>query len=127
MLPTVEKIRDRAVRAGLRLIGQQSFGESYARTLAAWRERFLASWPATGQLGFDARFKRMWEYYLCYCEAGFRTGAIDVGFYKFRPAQGPVLSSAHPAYKEARFPRRYGQRPWRPFVAAKKHRRRMEL
>jgi cyclopropane-fatty-acyl-phospholipid synthase len=86
MLPTVEKIRDHAVRAGLRLIGQQSFGESYARTLAAWRERFLASWPAIGQIGFDARFRRMWEYYLCYCEAGFRTGAIDVGFYKFRPA-----------------------------------------
>lgn len=85
MLPTIEKIREHAARAGLELIEQQCFGESYARTLAIWRERFLASWPAIGQLGFDTRFKKMWEYYLCYCEAGFRKRLIDVGFYKFHP------------------------------------------
>ena len=59
---------------------------SYARTLAVWRERFLAAWPQIKRLGFDDWFKRMWEYYLCYCEAGFRNGAIDVGFFKFKPA-----------------------------------------
>jgi cyclopropane-fatty-acyl-phospholipid synthase len=63
----------------------QPFGPSYAQTLSAWRERFLASWPAIEQLGFDAPFKRMWEYYLSYCEAGFRNGAIDVGFYQLKP------------------------------------------
>jgi cyclopropane-fatty-acyl-phospholipid synthase len=61
----------------------QTFGLSYARTLAIWRQRFLAAWPQVQRLGFDDRFKRMWDYYLCYCEAGFRNGAIDVGFFKF--------------------------------------------
>lgn len=85
VLPTVEIIRQQAALAGLKLVTHQPFGPSYAQTLSAWRERFLASWPAIEQLGFDAPFKRMWEYYLSYCEAGFRNGAIDVGFYQLKP------------------------------------------
>ncbi|MFZ0847001.1 MAG: cyclopropane-fatty-acyl-phospholipid synthase family protein [Pseudolabrys sp.] len=85
VLPTVEIIRHQAAMAGLDLVVHQSFGLSYAQTLAVWRERFLASWPAIERLGFDASFKRMWEYYLSYCEAGFRSGAIDVGFYQLKP------------------------------------------
>jgi ribonuclease D len=57
-------------------------GESYARTLAEWQRRFQESWLAIQALGFDQRFKRMWEYYLAYCEAGFRLGTLDVGQYK---------------------------------------------
>ncbi len=87
VLPTVEIIRREAARAGLELVAQQPFGLSYARTLSDWRERFLAAWPAIEPLGFDASFRRMWEYYLCYCEVGFRTGAIDVGFYKLQPCK----------------------------------------
>lgn len=83
-LPTVDILRQEAARAGLELVVQQLFGQDYARTLAIWRERFLTAWPRIEQLGFDASFRRMWEYYLCYCEAGFRNSAIDVGFYKFR-------------------------------------------
>lgn len=91
VLPTVDIIRAQAEHAGLELTVHESFGISYARTLAAWRERFLAAWPDIERLGFDASFKRMWDYYLCYCEAGFRNGAIDVGFYKFKPrSAGPV-------------------------------------
>jgi cyclopropane-fatty-acyl-phospholipid synthase len=60
------------------------FGQSYARTLQAWRERFEAAWPEIQLLGFPARFKRLWDYYLCYCEAGFRAGAIDVGLWRIR-------------------------------------------
>ena len=86
MLPTREIIRREAERAGLRLVDGQSFASSYARTLAEWRRRFLAAWPQIQTLGFDARFKRMWEYYLSYCEAGFRCGAIDVSLLKFVPA-----------------------------------------
>jgi cyclopropane-fatty-acyl-phospholipid synthase len=86
VLPTVGIIRREAARAGLEWVSHQSFGESYARTLAIWRERFLASWQAIERLGFDASFKRMWEYYLCYCEIGFRSGAIDVGFFKLSRA-----------------------------------------
>ena len=61
-----------------------TFGLSYAETLAHWRKRFLDAWPQISEQGFDQRFRRLWEYYLCYCEAGFRTGAIDVGIYRFR-------------------------------------------
>lgn len=87
VLPTVEIIRREAARAGLELVAHQPFGLSYARTLAAWRERFLDSWPKIAPLGFDASFRRMWEYYLCYCEVGFRNGAIDVGFYTLKPCK----------------------------------------
>ncbi len=85
VLPTVDIIRREAARAGLELVAHQPFGIAYARTLREWRERFLTNWPAIEQLGFDATFKRMWEYYLCYCEAGFLNGAVDVGFYKLKP------------------------------------------
>ena len=86
VLPTVDIIRRQATRAGLELVAHETFGMSYARTLAFWRQRFLEAWPQVKRLGFDDRFKRMWDYYLCYCEAGFRNGAIDVGFFKFKPA-----------------------------------------
>ena len=81
MLPTESALHREAGRAGLRLHRQSRFGLSYARTLADWRRRFLASWPAIEALGFDASFRRLWEYYLCYCEAGFRSAKIDVGLY----------------------------------------------
>jgi cyclopropane-fatty-acyl-phospholipid synthase len=83
MLPTYSHIEARAGRAGLKLVHHESFGDSYARTLREWRSRFLHAWPALETLGFDQRFRRMWEYYLIYCETGFRAGAIDVGFFKF--------------------------------------------
>jgi cyclopropane-fatty-acyl-phospholipid synthase len=83
MLPTINAMRREAAKAGLTLVSQETFGLSYAKTLAEWRERFVHAWPTIETLGFDARFKRMWEYYLCYCEVGFRAKAIDVGLYKF--------------------------------------------
>jgi len=55
-----------------------SFGNSYALTLRRWQERFHNAWPQVRSLGFDDRFRRTWEYYLSYCEAGFRAGSIDV-------------------------------------------------
>ncbi len=63
---------------GLPLANEKVFGLDYARTLAFWREQFFASWPQLVPLGFDERFRRMWDYYLSYCEAGFRAGNIDV-------------------------------------------------
>jgi cyclopropane-fatty-acyl-phospholipid synthase len=85
MLPTKSAIRDEAARAGLTLVHQEKFGLSYARTLGVWRDRFLAAWPDIASLGFDERFRKMWLYYLAYCELGFRSGRIDVGFYKLMP------------------------------------------
>lgn len=86
MLPTRTALRERAQAAGLVLEEGLHFGESYALTLAAWRRRFLAAWANIAPLGFDERFRRLWEYYLCYCEAGFRSGRIDVGLYRLRHA-----------------------------------------
>ena len=88
MLPTVRVLEEQAARAGLTLETAETFGDSYALTLAAWRDRFLAAWPTIEPLGFDDAFRRLWTYYLSYCEAGFRTGRVDVGLYVLRHAQG---------------------------------------
>ena len=57
---------------------QFSFGQSYAETLARWQASFQSVWPEISAMGFDQRFKRIWEQYLAYCQAGFTAGAIDV-------------------------------------------------
>jgi cyclopropane-fatty-acyl-phospholipid synthase len=81
MLPTISIIRNQTKKAGLTLRSMETFGLSYARTLAEWRTRFHAAWPEIERLGFDTKFRRMWDYYLAYCEGGFRAGTIDVGLY----------------------------------------------
>ena len=87
MLPTVSIIRDEAERAGFHLVHHEPFGPSYAQTLDIWHERFNANWTEIAKLGFDDRFRRIWNYYLKYCAAGFRHGAIDVGFFKLTPTR----------------------------------------
>ncbi len=82
MLPSPAAFRDQAAAGGFRLSDEVAFGASYARTLQEWQRRFQHAWGDIEALGFDRRFKRMWEYYLAYCEAGFRTGAIDVGQFR---------------------------------------------
>jgi cyclopropane-fatty-acyl-phospholipid synthase len=78
MLPTVGRFDSAAEQAGLKVVERSFHGLDYARTLANWRERFEAELPAVRALGYDERFIRMWRYYLCYCEAGFRDERIDV-------------------------------------------------
>lgn len=56
----------------------RSLGTDYARTLHHWRARFLANWSQVASTGFDDTFRRMWEFYLAYCEAGFESGYLDV-------------------------------------------------
>ncbi len=85
MLPSKTALAEVAKERGLALVSAECFGESYARTLADWRERFLAAWPTISAMGYSERFKRLWLYYLSYCEAGFRTGLIDVGLYVLKP------------------------------------------
>jgi cyclopropane-fatty-acyl-phospholipid synthase len=82
-LPSVGTLRVEAERAGLTLESVLQFGPSYARTLTEWRRRFHAAWPTIAALGYDDAFRRLWDYYLCYCEAGFRAGRIDVGLFRF--------------------------------------------
>ena len=86
MLPSPAALDRQAARAGLRRTSQVGFGDCYARTLALWNQRFQAAWPTIGELGFDERFRRIWTYYLAYCEAGFRTRSIDVVQTVLRPA-----------------------------------------
>jgi cyclopropane-fatty-acyl-phospholipid synthase len=83
MLPTKRIIEREGAQAGLQLVAHEHFGQSYARTLEHWQRRFQKSWPIIEWLGFDERFKRTWEYYLAYCQAGFEVNAISVGLYKF--------------------------------------------
>ena len=78
MLPSMQALRKETGRAGLAWGGHFAFAQDYARTLAEWRHAFLAAWPDIQSAEFDARFKRLWTYYLAYCEAGFKGGAIDV-------------------------------------------------
>ena len=78
MLPSRAAFRNAAARQGLAVRNEYAFGLDYARTLAEWRVAFEARWPEIQKLGFDETFRRLWRMYLCYCEAGFRAGSIDV-------------------------------------------------
>jgi cyclopropane-fatty-acyl-phospholipid synthase len=78
MLPSRAAFRAAAARQGLAVRSEYAFGNDYARTLAEWRHAFEANWPQIEALGFDERFRRLWRFYLCYCEAGFLAGNIDV-------------------------------------------------
>jgi cyclopropane-fatty-acyl-phospholipid synthase len=79
LIPSVEAIEDAvAQHTGLRIVHDRSFGQDYALTLRRWRRRFLDRWREVAALGFDETFRRMWEFYLAYSEAGFRAGYLDV-------------------------------------------------
>jgi cyclopropane-fatty-acyl-phospholipid synthase len=81
MLPTVARLQKEVERAGLVWGQAGAFGLSYADTLAQWAKNFLAEWRHIREMGFDERFRQLWRFYLAYCEAGFRTGRIDVGHF----------------------------------------------
>ncbi len=70
-----ETLRD---HTSLEVIERRELGWHYAETLRQWRGRFLGNWEHISGLGFDETFRRMWEFYLAYCEAGFRTGYLGV-------------------------------------------------
>ncbi|MCR6498444.1 cyclopropane-fatty-acyl-phospholipid synthase family protein [Shinella sp. CPCC 101442] len=78
MLPTREHLAALGRQFGLSMASDMGFGPDYARTLAEWRHRFWAAWERIVPLGFDERFRKLWEFYFYYCEAGFRARNIDV-------------------------------------------------
>jgi len=79
LIPSIKVIEDvTAQHTGLRAEVIRHLGADYARTLRIWRNRFIERWPAIADLGFDDTFRRMWEFYLAYSEAGFATGYLDV-------------------------------------------------
>jgi cyclopropane-fatty-acyl-phospholipid synthase len=78
MLPSPGALRAQIERAGLGLVGSVEFGESYSQTLRRWHADFNARWGEIQALGFDERFRRMWNLYLTACAASFHTGTTDV-------------------------------------------------
>ncbi|MGY6632739.1 MAG: class I SAM-dependent methyltransferase [Alkalilacustris sp.] len=78
LCPAPTPLRAAARAEGLTVEGSRDFGESYSVTLRRWHEAFDARWPEVAALGFDARFRRMWDFYLTNCAAAFRSGICDV-------------------------------------------------
>jgi cyclopropane-fatty-acyl-phospholipid synthase len=76
MVPAPSVLRRLTAQAGFRWESHREIGSSYALTLAEWNRRFTAATDQVEALGFGQRFRRMWTYYLSYCEAGFRTGWV---------------------------------------------------
>ncbi|MGY3233170.1 cyclopropane-fatty-acyl-phospholipid synthase [Bradyrhizobium sp. USDA 4448] len=78
MLPSAGILRSLGERFDIPMMGERVFGQDYARTIAIWRANFGQAWADLTSLGFDEHFRRLWEYYLSYSEAGFKAGKIDV-------------------------------------------------
>lgn len=78
MLPSPSALRAMAAEAGLGWTDETRDGAGYARTLALWQYRFASAEKRIDPHAYDARFRRLWRFYLSYCEAGFRTGRIDL-------------------------------------------------
>jgi cyclopropane-fatty-acyl-phospholipid synthase len=79
VIPSLRAVDDTlAAHTTLRVTRQRELRPHYARTLRLWRERFLGQWPHIHAQGFDETFRRMWEFYLAYSEAGFRSGYLGV-------------------------------------------------
>ena len=93
-IPSLSAMLDAKTRSSdLALVHQEDFGSSYARTLEAWRLRFMAQLQQVRAQGFDERFIRLWEFYLAYCEGGFRERSIGVSHMLFaRPSAHPATS-----------------------------------
>ncbi|MEO0943654.1 MAG: cyclopropane-fatty-acyl-phospholipid synthase family protein [Pseudomonadota bacterium] len=78
MLPSPRVLREEVEKAGLNVLRSVEFGESYSQTLRRWHDTFNERWDDVSLLGFDGRFRRMWNFYLTSCAAGFHSGCIDV-------------------------------------------------
>lgn len=79
MIPSVQAIRDTVTtHTGLHIEACQGYGTHYAQTLRLWRQRFAEQTAEVEALGFDTAFRRMWNFYLAYSEAGFRSRYLDV-------------------------------------------------
>ena len=89
-LPSVAVIADHIARdTDMQIVHLRDITEDYALTLAHWRDRFMARAEEVRGMGFSEEFVRMWEYYMCYCEGGFRERIIST----------VQLSFAKPGYR----------------------------
>ncbi|MEO0484393.1 MAG: cyclopropane-fatty-acyl-phospholipid synthase family protein [Pseudomonadota bacterium] len=78
MLPSPSVLRQQVERAGMSVVKSIEFGDSYAQTCRRWHETFNDKWDKVTAMGFDDRFRRMWNFYLTSCASGFAAGSIDV-------------------------------------------------
>ena len=86
MLISEPRLAQEVERAGLKITSIRRFGLDYARTLAEWARTFEMNWGELRRQGFDEEFRRLWRFYLAYCEAGFRTGRTNVIQVALEPA-----------------------------------------
>jgi cyclopropane-fatty-acyl-phospholipid synthase len=77
-LPSLQTIRNYCKVTGLELTDYNSYGKHYSNTLKTWRENFIRSWNDISKQGFDQSFKKIWDFYFSYCEAGFKAKNIDL-------------------------------------------------
>ncbi len=77
-LPSIKFMKNLINKNKLNLLKINSYPDDYAKTLSVWRENFFKNWNSIAPLGFDETFKRMWEFYLSYCEAGFKAKNINL-------------------------------------------------
>ena len=77
-LPSKITLYNYAHENGLKINSYNSYGLHYSNTLIIWRDKFLKKWDLIAKQGFDLNFKRMWDFYLSYCEAGFKSKNIDL-------------------------------------------------
>jgi len=78
MLPSPSILKAEVERAGLSIRNSIEFGQSYSDTLRRWHATFNARWDEISAMGFDERFRRMWNYYLTSCAGAFKGGICDV-------------------------------------------------
>ena len=77
-LPSKQSLYHLSKKYGLNINNYNSYGIHYSNTLSIWRKEFLSKWEMISKQGFDITFKRMWNFYLSYCEAGFKSKNIDL-------------------------------------------------
>ena len=77
-LPSLKSIKNYSENSGLKLVDCNSYGIHYSNTLREWRKNFIKSWGEISKQGFDQSFKKIWDFYFSYCEAGFKSRNIDL-------------------------------------------------
>ena len=77
-LPSFKSLNKLSNKSGLKIDGYHLYGSHYSNTLKKWRESFLSSWDLISRQGFNLNFKKMWDFYFSYCDAGFKSKNIDL-------------------------------------------------
>ena len=77
-LPSFKSLNKLSNESGLKIEGYHLYGSHYSNTLQKWRESFLSSWDLISRQGFNLSFKKMWDFYFSYCDAGFKSKNIDL-------------------------------------------------